>query len=472
MRALSGAQRAPPLGSGPSAWGPRKASLRRGPRTFGCVAPMRFAWPSRSDLGATPADRVTETDQPRSLNEKAVTHPFAKRFERGIVVAVGGALLASCGNAAIPRASNPTAAPLLQQVKLGVDLREARLLTPTSGWVLTNDRLLTSTDGGTSWADVTPPSNVNAPLETAFFLNPSQAWAVVRSSHLTLATDSAPLNLFTTSDGGRHWNARKMTATIPLDTPGPVYLTFIDAIRGWLVVDQGSHSGFMRYTGFRTTDGGQTWSTLSYPQSAPVLFISHLDGFSAGGADGPTSGTFLTHDGGLTWARLAVSAAGGPAVSPLFQMPVFSDDRHGVLAGGVADPSGGTAAEVFYTTSDGGRSWSLAATVPNPEPQTSSQLAGVMSGKVWLAAFTGAGPIAGRTYTRLKATQDGGRSWGWMPTVLAGGFNMNEISFAGSTGWAIVVDAGCRGFKTDCFTNFGLFQTVDAGGHWQQVSVK
>ena len=102
-----------------------------------------------------------------------------------------------------------------------------------------------------------------------------------------------------------------------------MYLTFIDAIRGWLVVDQGSHSGFMRYTGFRTTDGGQTWSTLSYPQSGPVLFINHLDGFSASGADGPTSGTFLTHDGGLTWARLAVSPAGGPAVSPLFRMPVF-----------------------------------------------------------------------------------------------------------------------------------------------------
>ena len=159
------------------------------------------------------------------------------------------------------------------------------------------------------------------------------------------------------------------------------------------------------------------------------------------------------------------------AVPPVFQMPVFSDDRHGVLAGGVADPSGGTAAEVFYTTSDGGRSWHHAATVPNPDPQTSAQLAGVMDGNIWIAAFLGPGPIAGRTYTRLKATHDAGQSWAWMATVLTGGFNLNEISFAGSTGWAIVVDAGCLGFKTDCFTNLGLFQTVDAGAHWQRLSV-
>jgi len=356
-------------------------------------------------------------------------------------------------------------------VKPSVEIREAHLLTPTSGWLLTNDRLLTSTDDGNHWADVTPPSNTSAPLETAFFLNLSHGWAVVRSSQLSWASDSAPLDLFTTSDGGWHWNAHHMTATIPLDTPGPVYLTFIDAMRGWLVVDQGSHAGFMYYTGFRTTDGGQTWSTLSYPQSAPVLFINQLDGFSADSADGPRSGTYVTHDGGLTWARVLVPPAGSSAVSPLFQMPVFIDDRNGVLAGSLADPSGGTAAEVFYTTSDGGRSWSYAATVPNPDPQSSAQLAGVMTGKVWLAAFVGPGPIAGRTYTRLKATQDGGRIWQWMPTILTGGFNTNEISFAGSTGWAIVVDAGCLGFKTDCFENSGLVQTVDAGVHWQQLSV-
>jgi hypothetical protein len=97
-------------------------------------------------------------------------------------------------------------------------------------------------------------------------------------------------------------------------------------------------------------------------------------------------------------------------------------------------------------------------------------MAGVMNGKIWLAAFLGPGPVAGRTYTRLKVTRDEGKSWEWMPSVLTGAFS-NEISFAESTGWGIVVDSGCRVFKTDCFTNTGLLQTADLGAHWVKVSL-
>jgi photosystem II stability/assembly factor-like uncharacterized protein len=400
-----------------------------------------------------------------------VRHPRARRFGGVLARVLGSALLAGCGHTALSGENQASASLSIQQVNPGVHIREAHLLNPTFGWLLTTDRLLTSTDGGINWADVTPPSNARTPLETAFFLNPSHGWAVVRSSQLNLASDSAPLDLFTTADGGRHWSAHHMTITIALDTPGPVYLTFIDTMKGWLVVDHGSHAGFMYYTGWRTADGGQTWTTVSFPQSAPVLFINERDGFSTDGANGPRSATYATHDGGMTWALLTVPLVGGSAVSPAFQMPVFSDDRNGVLAGAVADPSGGTASEVFYTTSDAGRSWSPAATVPNPDPQSSAQLAGVVNGKVWLAAFLRRGPIAGNTYTRLKTTQDGGRSWEWMPPMFAGGFNMREISFASSTGWAIVIDAGCLGFKTTCFEDSGLFQTVDAGAHWLEVSV-
>lgn len=391
-------------------------------------------------------------------------HSQARRLQRAAVLLLG-VMLVGCGQTAAPRASQATATPVLRHVTPGVVVRAAQLLTPTTGWVLTDTRLLITTDRGQTWADVTPPSNANAPLLTAFFLNSSQAWAVVRSSQVDMAADLVPLVFFTSADGGRHWAKRPMPATIKFDTPGPVYLTFVDAMRGWLVVDQGSHAGFMYFTGYETTDGGLTWTSLSYPQSAPVRFANELDGFSGG-----DRGMFVTHEAGRTWAPVAVPPVGASSLSPVFQLPVFSDDLHGVLAGGLADPSGGTAAEVFFTTSDGGRTFSLAATVPNPHPQTDAQLAGVMNGKSWLAAFLGAGSIAGTTTTSLKATQDGGRSWVWMPTVLSGAF-MNEISFAGSTGWVIVSESGCRSFKTDCFTNIGLFQTADAGAHWQQVSV-
>jgi len=388
-----------------------------------------------------------------------------------VAVVVVGALLAGCGQAGGALARPTTTAPVLQHVIPGPDLLAAHLFTPTSGWVRTSDRVLTSVDSGRTWADVTPPSSPTAPLETAFFLDPYHAWAVVRSSHIDLAADKAPLELFVSSDGGQRWIERQMPATIPLDTPGPVYLTFINPMRGWLIVDQGSHSGFMYFKGFQTIDGGKTWTASTYPQSAPLLFANELDGFSVYSENDSTWGAFATHDGGQTWARLAVPPINGSSVSPAFELPVFSDDKNGVLAGGMVDAvTGGTASEVFYRTSDGGRSWGLAATVPNPNPPSSAQLGGVMNGKAWLAAFLGPGPLAGRTYTRLKATHDGGRSWEWMPTLVSGAFG-DEISFAGSNGWGIVRDAGCRGFKSDCFTNTGLFQTVDGGAHWLQVSL-
>jgi photosystem II stability/assembly factor-like uncharacterized protein len=396
-----------------------------------------------------------------------MSRPHAWRLSCAVAVAVGGAFLAGCGQAP-PGADKAAATPLTQQVKPDAQIRAANLFTPTSGWVLTVGRLLTTSDGGTTWEDVTPTRGANAPLETAFFLNPSQAWAVVRSSHVDAAADKAPLDLFTSADGGHHWSVRQTPATIPLDTPGPVHLSFIDSMRGWLIVDQGSHAGFMYYAGFQTTDGGQTWTTASFPQSAPLLFANQFDGFSVNAENGPKSGAYDTHDGGRTWGRLIVPLTKGSSASPIFQLPVFRDDKNGVLAGGVLDASGGVGSEVFYTTSDGGRTWSLASSVANPNPQTSAQLAGVMNGKVWMVAFLAPGPAAGRTYTRLKATHDGGRSWEWLPTVLEGAFS-DQMSFSGSTGWAVVSDSGCRGFKTDCFTNIGLIQTDDAGASWRQV---
>jgi photosystem II stability/assembly factor-like uncharacterized protein len=383
--------------------------------------------------------------------------PYSRQLAGALALVVVGAL-AGCN----PVASAPTAC-----AKGGETLREAHLFTPTSGWVLTADRLLTTTAAGTSWADVTPPRNPNTCMETAtaFFLNSSIGWAV-RMTRENIGDFAAPLDLFATSDGGRRWSSLGRAATTPIDTPGPVYLTFIDAMRGWLVVDRGSHAGFMYYEGFKTSDGGRTWNKLAYPQSAPLLFVNQLDGFSGGGGSG--AGMYATHDGGQTWAPLNLPRAGGSAASSTFQMPVFFDDRHGVLAGGLLDTSGGTAEEVFYTTADGGRSWSLTATVANPNPQTSAQMAGVMNGRVWLAAFLGAGPIANRTYTRLKATRDGGRTWEVLSAPLPGYF-ASEISFAGPTGWAIIGDAGCRGFKTDCSTSSGLYRTPDAGSHWVQV---
>jgi photosystem II stability/assembly factor-like uncharacterized protein len=398
-----------------------------------------------------------------------VQHFVPVRFSGLVGLVIAGALLAGCGtfSPADARAPVPQTNP---------EIRAAHLFTPKSGWVLTADRVLTTVNGGMTWADVTPriigtagfaapgsaPSQNARLLETAFFLNPTQAWAVVGGPAVTTACSLVPLDLFTTSDGGRHWSSRRMTATTQCDTPGPVYLTFIDSMRGWLIVDQGSNANFMKFDGFRTADGGVTWTKMAYPQSAPLLFVDPKDGFSVGAGDAQ-SGAYGTHDGGRTWKRLALNGS-------FSELPAFSNEREGVLAGQVMDPSGGTASVAYYSTNDAGKSWRLSADVRNPDSRTSAQSLGIVNAASWLAAFLVAGPVRGATYTRLKATRDGGRTWEWLPATVPGAFE-GQVSFAGATGWGVLVDAGCRGFKTDCYTNWSLVRTVDAGAHWTRLPV-
>jgi photosystem II stability/assembly factor-like uncharacterized protein len=373
-------------------------------------------------------------------------------------------VLEACGSA--PQQTYSAAASSAQSTPEG-DVRAAHLFTPKAGWVLTATGVFTTSDAGKTWADVTPPTGSETRLETAFFLDQQDAWAVVRSGHDDMANDSVPLELFSSQDGGRTWTRHQADALATrLDTPGPVYLTFSDRSHGWMVVDLGSHAGFMYFIAYRTIDGGVTWSKAAFPQSAPVAFINATDGFSAYGAVGPLqSGTFVSHDGGQSWSRLIVHPATAIA-APYFQLPIFSDATNGVLAGWVADPASGTAAsEVFYETSDGGKSWSFAAKVANPDPNTSAGPASSVGPASWMASFYTSG-----TSTRLAITRDGGHTWSRLTTLLPGALN-EPISWAGSTGWAITTQAGCRGFKTDCFSNTGLYATADAGKMWTQLLV-
>ncbi len=109
-----------------------------------------------------------------------------------VAVVAGAALLAGCGPTVSPGESHPAPTALMLHVNPGAAVDQGQLLTATTGWVISGARLLTTSDSGSGWTDVTPSSGTDAPLLTAFFLNPALAWAVARSSQLNWAADKAP----------------------------------------------------------------------------------------------------------------------------------------------------------------------------------------------------------------------------------------------------------------------------------------
>src|SRR4051794_33102134 len=93
--------------------------------------------------------------------------------------------------------SIPNVAPALD----GALIRDAKLVTPSSGWALVGQHLLWQSSGA-SWKDITPPGN--SELDAVHFIDPNRGWAVLDKRDST--PDQVPrLLVAATTDGGATW---------------------------------------------------------------------------------------------------------------------------------------------------------------------------------------------------------------------------------------------------------------------------
>jgi len=88
----------------------------------------------------------------------------------------------------------------------------AHLLTTTEGWVLTDNYLLWTANGGRTWNNITPSLQRSArKIQTVFFLDPKLGWIVTSSGVLH------------TTDGGATWRTSPLPALLPTGRPaGPI----------------------------------------------------------------------------------------------------------------------------------------------------------------------------------------------------------------------------------------------------------
>lgn len=327
-------------------------------------------------------------------------------------------LAAACAK---PSTERPVAAPTLTPQQSGTTKR-LQAVSPVNRdvvWVSgVGGTYAVTTDGGRTWrAGVVPGADS---LEFRDVQGVSG-----KIAFLLAAGPGAASRIYRTDDGGRTW-----TQQFRNEEPDAFYDCFAfwdsdravamsDAVRG-------------RFPALRARDG-RHWEPIADRMPAAdegegafaasgTCVATAGDGHAwiSTGA-GPRSRILATTDGGDTWTAYATPVVQGTSSSGAATV-AFRDRSHGILAGGdLARPDAFT--DNVARSSDGGRTWTLAARPPFP---------GAVYG---LSYVPGAG-------TTVVATGPKGAAWSpdeggtWAP--LEGAADYWAVAFAGpDAGWLV-----------------------------------
>ncbi len=332
------------------------------------------------------------------------------------------------------------------------------MVDATTGWAVTDHAVLRTTDGGTSWQDVTPPHASSA------FIN-GAAVAVLDASTVWVGAalpDGSATQVFHTSNAGQTWQE----TTVRRGMSTGVEITFIDATDGWMLVGLGAAAGSEAVAIYRTTYGGETWTKISStkppdnttPGALPfggdkngLSFLNSSTGWATGTEPAAFPWLYITHDGGRTWQHQSLRLPPNQASAELsITPPTFFNATEGILpVNGLSAGSEIVRGSDIYITHDGGASWhstSLLAT-------NASSVDFIDVNHGWVTDGT-----------TLYMTSDGGQHWA---KIFAGATTntmpkFQQLDFVSSkVGWAIgYTDAGAM----------FLLRTVDGGQMWTRVN--
>lgn len=359
---------------------------------------------------------------------------------------------------------------------VGWGIEEGSTGSPPSVW--------RTTDGGSSWTDVSPSALGKRLLVGWTFPGSEAAWLAVLAP---TPTSSTPVTVIRTADGGATWQTSSLTVPFA-GTPGfPVSLSFAGAEQGWLLVHP--HYTMNEEPGelFSTADGGATWNPVdrvTFSNGYVPHTTGEMDGLPVGGAiafDSPGSGwlvgsytsttpayLFHTTDGGAKWSTIALPAPAGSGSKlemSVRQPPtIFAGTSFGYIAANAWGP--GINGMLVYVTRDAGATWTL---LHAPNATNQSVVTFLPDGHGWLWAPqpepAGSTSLMGGA---LYSTSDGGTSWTAIPAdpylagMLALGGNITRLDFAtDEDGWALLQLPGeSRGH---------LLRTTDGGRQWAPV---
>jgi photosystem II stability/assembly factor-like uncharacterized protein len=240
-----------------------------------------------------------------------------------------------------------------------------------------------------------------------------------------------------TDDGGNTWSVKVVGG--PNDEVQKMY--FIDSSRGFL-------GGY--YMGGRTTtDGGNTWDTLTN-FTFPFCFAeNNRYGFSSVYSPfGNPYPTFRSSDYGQSWQMIAWVQPDANATITGIRGIHFADSLHGMIVAGQSH---------LFVTNDGGNTWNLKKPLAADHDLNDVYMLNATTAYIIAREDNPFAIIA----TKVLRTDDGGDTWNIVSTVNYE--VMTKIQFVDSQ----------KGFMcSNRWFPHKLLSTTDGGASWQEDSVR
>lgn len=322
-----------------------------------------------------------------------------------------------------------------------------KMLSELDGWAISENAILRTTDGGSTWYNVSPQGVTEVGYGTAnTFLNASQAWVMVAD-----ASDPAGSGLlYRTDNGGLNWTVYP----VPF---GGGELAFTDEDNGWMMAFLGVAAGSMAVSIYQTDDGGAIWTQTftndpnfedardSLPFGGIKSNLTPLDADTAwvGGVIYAPETFYLykTTDGGQGWAQQTIPAAPGMENTEVAINvgPIFTSPNDAILP---VQFAGETYRTGFYATDDRGVNWEFVSFMPGAG---AVDFVSAAEGFFW-------------TGEQFFVTMDGAQTWTTVNADVPFADSFAGMDFVNTrTGWV---------WTYDVTGQYGLYKTADGGETW------
>jgi photosystem II stability/assembly factor-like uncharacterized protein len=337
-----------------------------------------------------------------------------------------------------------------------MNIPNVQMMNEKVGWSVFNNSIFRTVDGGHIWFDVTP-SGIATSSDYVYFHTENRAFIALN--------ENTHWKIYFTRNGGGSWEAGE---DIPI-AGAFANFSFHSKTEGSLMITKNPGLDYSEVILLTTKNGGNDWSAVieetkdnrenMLPHSGNktgIAFKDHKNGWIVGvKSQQKVPWIYRTADGGSTWNKQDIPSPKNNNYEGIWtEVPKYFNEKEGMLF--VQTYSKEKSFSHFYTTNDGGETWSESATIENKSDHLMHDFVSSKSG--WMSD--------GET---LYQTKDGMQSWKQIMTVkeIMGETSNSVIislEFVSETkGWIIIRGEG---------NEYILCDTNDGGMTWYFTNPK